>query len=91
MNRNQTLVDWFKHYRSYHGLLSSKKSGINLNQTTGVPKAGTWSTARNEGSTVHLGPANFQFHRTLRVPDDSKTYLLPPVREWSHFTLNIHR
>ncbi|KZP34521.1 hypothetical protein FIBSPDRAFT_772231 [Athelia psychrophila] len=78
VNRNQTLVDWFKQYRSYRGLLSSKKGDINLNRTSGVPKAGTWSAAQYKGSTVQLGPAKFQFHRTLRVPDDAKTYLLPP-------------
>jgi len=29
-------------------------------------------------SRITTGPAKIQFHRTLRVPDDAKNYLLPP-------------
>ena len=31
-----------------------------------------------KGSTLNIGDARIQFQRTLRIPDDNKTYPLPP-------------
>eukprot|EP01084_Bolivina_argentea_P077348 140281_1 len=32
----------------------------------------------NDQRTLHIGPASISFQRTLRIPDDDKTYPLPP-------------
>lgn len=40
----------------------------------------TEQSARHDETSVQVGPARLQFHRTLRVADNAKTYMLPPVR-----------
>ena len=33
---------------------------------------------KNNNKTLHIGDARIEFQRTLRIPDDNKTYPLPP-------------
>lgn len=81
--RDQPLIDYFKNYRTQHGLLQRAdsnqcRSTVNVHQEhrTDTKKSGfvQW-----EEATINAGPAKLRFFRTLRVPDNADKYLLPPV------------
>ncbi|SRR6266576_1348079 len=78
--RNQPLVDYFKNYRTQHELLQRAESRSNVN----THEEHRHDTKHNqpvhwEEATIKAGPAELRFFRTLRVPDNAKKYLLPPV------------
>ncbi|KAH8802024.1 hypothetical protein DL96DRAFT_1687204 [Flagelloscypha sp. PMI_526] len=81
INIHEPLVSWYKAYRRYHGfaptvgrpssstIYSKRKQAYNSNQGGLIE----W-----QDSSMTVGPATFQFNRTLRVPDDATSYALPP-------------
>ncbi|KAF7986960.1 hypothetical protein HWV62_3 [Athelia sp. TMB] len=75
-------ANYFRQYRTYNKMLepknSSKCSITHQKQFRSVTEAGSWSAVQYKESTIGLGPAKIRFQRTLRVPDNAKTYLLPP-------------
>lgn len=79
---DQPLVEYFKAYRSQHELLrlliktqqtSSKKVSDVIRYDKQASKEVRW-----KNTAIRAGPAQLQFHRTLRVPDNAEKYLLPP-------------
>lgn len=77
---DQSLVDYSREYRSFHGLLGPKaesKSTISRKEQTRYDYDAK-KTVDYKDDTVKVGPANLKFHRTLRVPDNVKNYMLPP-------------
>ena len=81
--RDQSLIDYFKNYRTQHGLLQRAdpnqcRSTVNAHQEqrndTKKDSLVEW-----EEATIYAGPAKLRFFRTLRVPDNADNYLLPPV------------
>ncbi|KIM75941.1 hypothetical protein PILCRDRAFT_826774 [Piloderma croceum F 1598] len=79
ISRNQPLVDYFKQYRSYHKLSSPSRQSKSILNSEKLERLGkTGSVVSYRESAIVVGPAKIQFHRTLRVPDDAKNYLLPP-------------
>jgi len=79
---DQSLADYFKEYRAFHRLLPPKADSISrvtLEEHSRYDEHSGGKYIHYEESTVKLGPASLKFHRTLRVPDDAKDYLLPPV------------
>ena len=86
-NSDQSLADYFKQYRAFHGFLLPKFEGDSKATITtrgetryDAKSKSTDKFVRYEESTVEVGPATLKFQRTLRVPDNAKNYLLPPVR-----------
>lgn len=82
---DQSLAEYFKKYRAVHGFLLPKGDSKSTITTTGhtrfdVKSKLTHQFVHYEESTVKVGPASLKFQRTLRVPDNAKNYLLPPVR-----------
>jgi hypothetical protein len=70
--REQTLVDYFKGYRSHHKLSSWDKqstSRILSHIETRMKKRG--EMVSYDETTASVGPARIGFYRTLRVPDDA--------------------
>ncbi|KAJ7625032.1 hypothetical protein DFH06DRAFT_1104309, partial [Mycena polygramma] len=64
INIEEPLAKYYKDYRRHHGL---------------APAARSSSESRFKGAdTITVGPAQFTFNRTLRVPDDAENYALPP-------------
>jgi hypothetical protein len=51
---------------------------------TRVKNSAAWqdpdSLVTSQSTTLSVGPARLEFMRTLRIPDNSSKYLLPPVR-----------
>jgi hypothetical protein len=86
--RDQTLLDYFKNYRRHHDLLHRKPDeSISRYKTQDDMRYKHSKDPSNPGKFVSfsttqlsIGAARIQFMRTLRVPDDSSNYLLPPVR-----------
>jgi hypothetical protein len=78
----EPLAQYYKDYRRHHGRAptarSSSESSLETvdNHAYDIKKAK--SVQWNE-STITVGPAQFNFKRTLRVPDDADNYALPPV------------
>jgi hypothetical protein len=78
--RDQPLVDYFKNYRTQHGLIprtdsrSTVKAHEEHRHDTKKAQSVYW-----EETSINAGPAKLRFFRTLRVPDNAKKYLLPPV------------
>jgi hypothetical protein len=81
--RNEPLAHFYKAYRRENGLGDTKpvtsESRLAKRMDCG------WSSQSKElvkweRSSIVLGPATFNFNRTLRVPDDAINYALPPVR-----------
>ena len=68
ISSTQTLADYFKAYRSFHKLLERKP-----------PSSSKICLSYEKEHYVQIGPAKLKFNRTLRIPDDAKEYLLPPV------------
>lgn len=82
--REQTLTEYFREYRAYHGLLPPRSTSKSMINTVKQMRYVTGSNSINKfveykESTVAVGPAKLKFHRTLRVPDNARNYLLPPV------------
>ena len=80
--RDQPLIDYFKNFRTQHGLLQRAdpnqcRSTVNTHQEGRLDKKD--QIVRWEESTIDAGPAKLRFFRTLRVPDNADKYLLPPV------------
>lgn len=91
-NSDQSFADYFKQYRAFHGFLSPKLEGESKATITtrgetryDVKSKSTDKFVQYEESTVKVGPATLKFQRTLRVPDNAKNYLLPPVRFFLSF------
>jgi len=81
-SRNEPLAHFYKAYRHENGLGGTKpvksESKLRESEDSAMNKSGevvTW-----EQSSITVGPATFEFNRTLRVPDDAANYALPPVR-----------
>jgi hypothetical protein len=81
--RDQPLIDYFKNYRTQHGLL--QRADPNQSRSTvDTHREYRFDNKKNqsvdwEEETINAGPAKLQFFRTLRVPDNADKYLLPPV------------
>jgi hypothetical protein len=81
--RDQPLIDYFKNYRTQHGLL--QRAGPNQSRSTlGARREQRYDTKKAqsvqwEEAIINAGPAKLRFFRTLRVPDNADKYLLPPV------------
>jgi len=93
-NSDQSLADYFKQYRAFHGFLPPKLEGeskatITTREETryDAKSKSTDKFVEYEESTVKVGPATLKFQRTLRVPDNAKNYLLPPVRLFFPFPI----
>lgn len=89
LQSDQSLAEYFKEYRAFHDLLPHKSKSIAqvTKQThTRYDVESEDKTVTYDESTVKIGPANLKFHRTLRVPDNAKNYLLPPVCIYSCLT-----
>ena len=83
LTRDQPLIDYFKNYRTQHGLLQRADpnqchSTVNAHQEyrNDTKKA---QPVQWEEAAINAGPAKLRFFRTLRVPDNAEKYLLPPV------------
>ena len=78
--RDQPLIDYFKNYRTQHGLLQRAdpnqcRSTANANQVHQHDTKKAHSIHWEE-ATINAGPAKLRFFRTLRVPDNADKYLL---------------
>ncbi|KAK7038015.1 ubiquitin-like domain-containing protein [Favolaschia claudopus] len=81
INVDEPLVQYYKNYRRHHGFSATNKTSSQSSVETTTKKA--WDDKKNievewNTSTISVGPAKFNFNRTLRVPDNAKTYSLPP-------------
>ena len=85
-SRNEPLAHFYKAYRREHGLGGTKsvasESHLEKIEDSGrvLHKDNSEGLVRWEQSSITVGPAKFNFNRTLRVPDDAINYVLPPVR-----------
>ena len=81
--RNEPLAHFYKAYRRENGLGGAKpvasESRLRKSKDCGL-ESQSKKLVRWEQSSVTVGPAKFNFNRTLRVPDDAVNYALPPVR-----------
>lgn len=73
LNRQTPLIEYYNNWLVAHGL---KK------EVTSKPVSGVEVLKEN---TIEINNVSIGLQRTIRVPDDSETYLLPPVRH--DFTL----
>ena len=81
--RNEPLAHFYKAYRRENGLGGTKPvaSESHLEKSEGCGLASqSKELVKWEQSSITVGPATFNFNRTLRVPDDATNYALPPVR-----------
>lgn len=62
------LLHWWNKYTAYHG------------QAHTTTPSHTVAKLSGNGMAVSAGGVEFQFHRTLRVPDTADANKLPPVR-----------
>ena len=81
--RDQPLIEYFKNYRTQHGLLQHADPN-QCHSTLGASQEHRYDTKKAhsiqwEEATINAGPAKLRFFRTLRVPDNADKYLLPPV------------
>ena len=85
-SRNEPLAHFYKAYRRENGLGVTKPmaSESRLEKSEGHGWASDEDLGKEpirwEESSITVGPATFNFNRTLRVPDDAVNYALPPVR-----------
>ncbi|KAK7001049.1 hypothetical protein R3P38DRAFT_3052767 [Favolaschia claudopus] len=72
INIDQPFAEYYRNYRRYHGqsLPPKTNSESHVEKGDGPPS--------RSNNTVILGPARFNFNRTLRVPDNATRYALPP-------------
>ncbi|KAF7366514.1 hypothetical protein MSAN_00908600 [Mycena sanguinolenta] len=74
ININEPLAQYYKnHRRHHHGRVSEGKSSSSSLTTKYDENDGSTE------STITVGPAKFNFNRTLRVPDNASNYALPPT------------
>ena len=84
-SRNEPLAQFYKAYRRENGLRVTKpvasESRLKKSEDCGWAEHKDLSKelVRWEQSSITVGPATFNFNRTLRVPDDAVNYALPPV------------
>ncbi|KAJ7716545.1 hypothetical protein B0H16DRAFT_1801340 [Mycena metata] len=81
INIDESLAQYYKDYRRYHGKAPTTAAASESSLST-VDKY-AYDHKNNKAvtfteSTVTVGPAQFKFNRTLRVPDNAKSYALPP-------------
>jgi len=81
-SRNEPLAQFYKAYRHENGLGDTKpvKSESKLSKSEDIAMNKSGKVVTWEQSSITVGPATFEFNRTLRVPDDAANYALPPVR-----------
>ena len=85
-SRNEPLAHFYKAYRRENGLGGTKsvasESRLKESEGCGWPSDEDLGKEpiRWEESSITVGPATFNFNRTLRVPDDAVNYALPPGR-----------
>jgi len=72
------LLWWWNKYNAYHGLARATTPGHTL------------ASLNNDGHTITAADVQFQFHRTLRVPDTSGENKLPLVSPNPSLT-SLHR
>ena len=81
--RNEPLAHFYKAYRRENGLGRTKpaasESRLRKSEDSGWEPQSK-EMVKWEQSSITVGPATFNFNRTLRVPDDAVNYALPPVR-----------
>ena len=71
------LISYYNDFLDEAKLLDEEKA--NAEQTEGeVRFDGTLKAQLKSDSSLVIGDARIQFQRTLRIPDDGKTYPLPP-------------
>ena len=84
-SRNEPLAHFYKAYRRENGLSGTKPmaSESHLRKSKHFGWASHEDKCKElfrwEQSSITVGPATFNFNRTLRVPDDAVNYALPPV------------
>ena len=82
-SRNEPLAHFYKAYRRENGFGGTKsmasKSHLEKSERRGLASQSN-ELVKWEQSSITVGPATFNFNRTLRVPDDAVNYALPPVR-----------
>ena len=81
-SRNEPLAHFYKAYRCENGLGGTKPVASESRLRKSEECA--WAPQNKvlvkwEQSSITVGPATFNFNRTLRVPDDAINYALPPV------------
>ncbi|KAF7366533.1 hypothetical protein MSAN_00910600 [Mycena sanguinolenta] len=81
INVEEPLAQYYKDYRRHHGRVSGAKSSSESSIETANKQA--FDNKKDqfvgwEHCTIKVGPARFNFNRTLRVPDNASTYALPP-------------
>ncbi|KAJ6588398.1 hypothetical protein B0H19DRAFT_1248064 [Mycena capillaripes] len=82
INIEEPLAKYYKAYRRHHGLAPTVKSTSESSFKT-VDKQAHNKNQKYEyvecnNFNITVGPAQFTFNRTLRVPDDAENYALPP-------------
>ncbi|KAF7341974.1 Ubiquitin-like domain-containing protein [Mycena venus] len=81
INVNEPLAQYYKDYRRHHGRASGAKSSSESSMES-IDKQAFDTKKKNivqwNSSTITVGPARFNFNRTLRVPDNANNYALPP-------------
>ena len=84
-SRDEPLAHFYKVYRRENGFGGTKpmasESSLKKSEECGwVPHEDlSKELVKWEQSSITVGPATFNFNRTLRVPDDAVNYALPPV------------
>lgn len=75
------LTEYFKEHRAFHGFMQRQgESTSSISKERRVRHDGKSDKfVEYEESTIKVGPTSLKFQRTLRVPDNAKKYLLPPV------------
>jgi hypothetical protein len=79
---NEPLAQYYKDYRRHHGRAPTVKSSSESSFKTDNKEAYDYKKSKLmqwNNSTITVGPAQFTFNRTLRVPDNANNYALPPV------------
>ncbi|KAH8834331.1 hypothetical protein DL96DRAFT_1580212 [Flagelloscypha sp. PMI_526] len=80
INIDETLAEYYKAYRRHHGHAPSPRTSSQSSVWTNdrVAQDKEMKVVQWKDSTIAVGPAQFRFNRTLRVPDDASNYALPP-------------
>ncbi|KAJ7248601.1 hypothetical protein B0H12DRAFT_1324659 [Mycena haematopus] len=81
INIDESLAQYYKNYRRHHGRASgaksSSESSVESTDKQAFDKMKDQFVGWND-CTITVGPAKFNFNRTLRVPDNASNYALPP-------------
>ena len=84
-SRNEPLAHFYKAYRRENRLGGTKpvasESRLKKSEECSwvLHEGPSKELVKREQSSITVGPATFNFNRTLRVPDDAANYVLPPV------------